>query len=320
MVLAPMAEVTDPPYRRIITKYGKPDVSWTEFVSADGLYHTREIQKIPDEENPLMKDLLYEKGEHPIVAQLFSANPDMMEYASRLITELGFDGVDINTGCPYRAIEKQGAGAALLKNPELTQELIRSAKKGTGGKIPVSVKTRIGYSQNDLATWLPVLLEEEPALITVHARTRKELSDVPARWEHVREAVEIRDALSSRDKVLIFGNGDVNNLTEARERVAETGADGVMIGRGIFGNPWLFSEKIPTLEERITVLIEHCRAFDELCGHKSFAIMKRHFKSYLTGFKGAKELRMQLFASESVEEAVGLLKVESEKLKVHKSA
>ena len=305
-----MAEITDPAFRRIITKYGKPDVLWTEFVSADGLYHTREIHKIPDEDNTLLKDLRYDASEHPIVAQLFSANPEMIEYASRLVTELGFDGVDINMGCPYRTIEAQGAGATLMKNSELARKLIQSAKKGTGGKIPVSVKTRIGYSENNLASCLAELLKEEPALITVHARTRKELSDVPARWEHVHEAVALRDELSARDTVLIFGNGDVQNMAEARARVEETGADGVMIGRGIIGNPWLFSEKIPTLQEKLEVLIEHCHAFDELCSHKSFAIMKRHFKAYITGFDGAKELRVKLFKLGTVAETIKVLKVE----------
>lgn len=303
-MLAPMAEITDPAFRRIITKYGKPDVLWTEFVSADGLYHTREINKISDADNPLMKDLLYENDEHPIVAQLFSAQPDMVEYAARLVTELGFDGVDINMGCPYRTIEKQEAGASLMKNPELARALIRSAKKGSEGKIPVSVKTRIGYAYNDLATWLPELIKEEPALITVHARTRQELSNVPARWEHIREAVEVRNKLTNKEKVLIFGNGDVESVADARVLAKETGADGVMIGRGILGNPWLFSEKKPTLQEKLEILIEHTKAFDELCGHKSFALMKRHFKAYITDFKGAKELRVKLFACENVAEAI----------------
>lgn len=302
MVLAPMADVTDAAFRRIIAKYGKPDVLWTEFVSADGLYHTREIEKMPDAENPLMKDLLYDEGERPIVAQLFSSKPEMIEYACRLVTELGFDGVDINMGCPHRAIEKQGAGAALMKRPSLAREILQSAQKGTGDIIPVSVKTRIGYSKNELAEWLPTLLSEKPAVITVHARTRKELSEVPARWEHVKEAVEMRNTLSSSTGTLIFGNGDVTSLTEAREKVEDTGADGVMIGRGIFGNPWLFSEKIPSVEEKLTVLIEHCRAFETLCSHKSFAVMKKHFKAYVTGFQGAKELRIKLFSYNTVDE------------------
>jgi nifR3 family TIM-barrel protein len=308
MVLAPMADVTDTAFRRIIAKYGKPDVFWTEFVSADGLYHTREIQKIPDSENPLMKDLLFDETERPIVAQIFSSQPEMIAYASALVLELGFDGVDINMGCPHRAIEKQGAGAAIMKNPDLARKLIQSAKQGTQGKIPVSVKTRIGYNKDELKTWLPVLIEEKPDVITVHARTRKELSEVPARWEHVKVAVEMRNSLSDPNEILIFGNGDVRNLEEARQRAEETGADGVMIGRGIFGNPWLFSEHTPTIQEKINVLGEHCLMFETLCGHKSFAVMKKHFGSYITGFKGAKELRIALYECENVTEVLKVLK------------
>jgi len=305
-----MADVTDAAFRHVIAKYGKPDVLWTEFVSADGLYHTREIQKMDDAENPLMKDLRYGEEERPIVAQIFTSKPDMMEYAANLVAELGFEGVDINMGCPHRAIERQKAGAALMKDPELARELIRAAKRGVEGKIPVSVKTRIGYNKDELQTWLPVLLEEKPELITVHARTRKELSEVPARWEHVREAVALRDSMGLKEEVLIAGNGDVKSLAEAREKVEETGADGVMIGRGIFGNPWLFSEVVPTLEEKMDVLLEHCRIYEEMCGHKSFAVMKKHFKAYVTGFERAKELRLRLFACDTVDEIEAVLKEE----------
>lgn len=302
MVLAPMADVTDAAFRRVIAKYGKPDVTWTEFVSADGLYHTREIQKVPDAENPLMKDLTFDESERPVVAQLFTSNPVAMEYAANLIAELGFDGVDINMGCPHKPIEKQGAGAALMKKPALARELIRAAKKGTAGKIPVSVKTRIGYNKDELKTWLPEVLAEKPSVITVHARTRKEMSKVPARWEHVKEAVKIRDELVGKDEVLIIGNGDVKNLTEAREKIKDTGADGVMIGRGIFGNPWLFAEHEPTVEEKLQVLVEHCKLFDELCAHKSFAVMRKHFKAYVTGFHGSKELRIELMETNTAQE------------------
>jgi nifR3 family TIM-barrel protein len=295
-----MADVTDAAFRRIIAREGHPDVMWTEFVSADGLYHTRELQKLPDEANPLMADLVYADAERPIVAQLFSAKPEMMEYGAALVADLGFDGVDINMGCPDRSIEKQCAGAALMKTPALARELIQAAKRGAAGRIPVSVKTRIGYTTNDLSTWLPELLAESPAAVTVHARTRKEMSDVPARWEHVREAVGIRTALAS--STLILGNGDVTSLGQARQRVTETGADGVMIGRGIFGDPWFFGRRekaaVP-FEEQLQVLVEHCVLFEQLCRHKHFAVMKKHFKAYVHGFEGAADLRGRLYACDS---------------------
>lgn len=323
-MLAPMADVTDAAFRRVIARYGKPDVMWTEFVSADGLYHTREKQKLSDEENPLMRDLLYDESERPIVAQLFSSHPDMMEYAAGFVRELGFDGVDINMGCPDRSVEKQGAGAALMKKPALARELIRAAKCGAQ-HIPVSVKTRIGYNRNELETWLPELLAEEPAAVTVHARTRKEMSLVPARWEHVREAVAIRDRLGAQ--TLILGNGDCESIADAETRVRESGANGAMLGRAIFGNPWLFADvarakrgdnitrpaklhakqdHLPT-STKLRVLVEHCALFDGLCGHKSFAVMKKHFKAYVQGFPGAKELREELMACNSAAEVSAVL-------------
>lgn len=304
IALAPMADVTDAAFRRLIASKGSPDVMWTEFVSADGLYHTREIERIPDADNPLLRDLAYDQSERPIVAQLFSADPAMMEYAAALVCELGFDGVDINMGCPDRNVVKQGSGAGLIRHPNRARELLRAAKRGAAGRIPVSVKTRIGDTKNELETWIPMLLAEEPAAITVHARTRKEQSLVPARWEHVREAVVLRDKEGSRTRIL--GNGDLVDVEDALQRVRETGADGAMLGRAIFGNPWLFaalvalkSGTVPTETEvthleRIQTLAVHADLFEELCGHKSFAIMKRHVKAYVQGFDRAKELRAEL--------------------------
>ena len=239
MVLAPMADVTDPAFRRIIAKYGKPDVMWTEFVSADGLF-------MGGYEH-LIKDLAFTEEERPIIAQFFTSKPEMMEKAGELAVKLGFDGVDINMGCPDKSIEKQGAGAAHIKNPKLAQEIILALKRGAGD-LPVSVKTRIGYNKNELETWLPVLLETNPAVITIHARTRKEMSLVPARWEHIKRAVEIRDSFvdstGKKSETLIFGNGDVTDLEDAEEKVKETGCDGGMLGRAIFGNPWRFSRDV----------------------------------------------------------------------------
>ncbi len=301
-VLAPMADVTDVAFRRIIAKYGKPDVMWTEFTSADGLARAPEEGK-----KKLLKNLEYSEAERPIVAQFFTSSPENMKKAAELAVELGFDGVDINMGCPDRSVEKQGAGASLMKNTKLARELIRAAKEGAPN-LPVSVKTRTGYSKPDLENWLPEILKEDVAVVTVHARTRKEMSKVPARWEFVKRAVEIRDEFALRhaqgpNKCLIFGNGDVKDLNEARARVKETGCDGVMLGRAIFGNPWLFAERVPTKEERLRVLVEHSKLFEELLGgYKSFAVMKKHFKAYVTGFEGAAELRAKLMETNNSSE------------------
>ncbi len=305
-VLAPMADVTDAAYRRLIAEIGKPDVTWTEFVSADGLYHTRELKKLSDAENPLMRDLQYTEIERPIVAQLFSNNPEMMEYAAHLCASLGFDGVDINMGCPDKSIEKQGCGAAMIKNPERAKEIITAARKGierAGSTIPVTVKTRIGYNKESIDEWIPELLSMKLDALTVHLRTRKEMSKVPAHWELMPRVVTLRDTLSPG--TLIIGNGDVKNRTEANERIADTGIDGVMFGRAIFGNPYLFSEnhlEELTISERLSSLQKLAEYFELIRPAKSFHIFKKHIKAFVTGFDGAAELRAELMECESAEQ------------------
>jgi nifR3 family TIM-barrel protein len=296
LVLAPMADVTDVAFRYVIAKHGKPDVIWTEFVSADGLVLAPEKGRAK-----LLKDLEYSPIERPIVAQLFSSKPDNMRKACALVRELGFDGVDINMGCPDKTIEKQGCGSAMIKNPALAKEIILAAKEGAGD-MPVSVKTRLGYNKDELEEWLPILLSTNPAVITIHARTRKEMSKVPARWERIKRAVEIRDELKS--DTLIFGNGDAVDIIDAKKKALETGCDGVMIGRGIFGNPFLFSGRTDVgVEEKLKALVEHTKLFAEkLGGIKNFMIMKKHFKSYVSDFDHSKELRIKLMETENVEE------------------
>ena len=292
-VLAPMADVTDCVFREIINKYGKPDVFWTEFVSADGLAH-------PVAREKLLIDLRYDKAEHPIVAQIFGGKPDNIREAAKLCAELGFDGVDINMGCPDKAIEKQCAGSGMIKNPPLAREVIRAAIEGAGG-LPVSVKTRIGYNKNEMETWLREVLSEDIAVLTVHLRTRKEMSDVPAHWDLMKRILEIRDEVNKN--VLIFGNGDVLDINDAHQKVKETGCDGIMLGRAIFGNPWLFAGKVPTLEEKLKVMIEHTKLFEKvLSPHKNFAIMKKHYKAYVNNFEGAKELRVKLMEADNATE------------------
>ncbi len=295
-VLAPMADVTDIAFRNIIAKYGKPDVFWTEFVSCDGLLSVGKEH--------LLHDLKYEDVERPIIAQVFGGKPEHFYECAKLIASLGFDGIDINMGCPDRTIEKQGAGAALMKDPKRAREIIRECKRGAGD-VPVSVKTRIGYNKNELDTWLPEILAEEPVAVTVHVRTRKEMSKVSAHWEEVMHAVKIRNEMGS--KTLIIGNGDVKDLDDARQRARESGADGVMLGRAVFGNPWLFADPLhtPTVEEKLRVMVEHTKLFEKLCTHKNFAVMKKHYKAYAEGFNGAKELRIKLMEAKNADEVEG---------------
>ncbi len=291
--MAPMADVTDCAFRQIIQKYGQPDIFWTEFVSADGLAH-------PVAREKLLIDFRFSPNEHPIVAQIFGGNPENIKLASELCKKLGFDGIDINMGCPDKSIEKQGAGACMIKNPKLAREIIRAAKEGGGG-LPVSVKTRIGYNKNEIDTWIRELLSEDLAALTVHLRTRKEMSNVPAHWELMQDVVRVRDEM--KKDTLILGNGDALDLADAELKVKETGCDGVMLGRAIFGNPWLFAGYTPTVEEKMKVMIEHTKLFEKLLGeHKNFAIMKKHYKAYVNGFDGAKELRVKLMEAENAAE------------------
>lgn len=297
--LAPMADVTDPAFRRMFAKYGKPDVTWTEFVSADGL--------MSPGRDRLIRDLAYTEAERPIVAQIFGSKPENIEKTAALVRELGFDGVDLNMGCPDKNIEKQNSGAAMMKSPKLAQEVIaaamRGARMGEEGGIPVSVKTRVGYNKVELETWIPVILAMKPAALTIHARTRKEMSLVPARWEHVAEVVEMAKGTG----VVIIGNGDVTSMEDGVEKATASGAAGVMVGRGVFGNPWFFNRERSidevTFRERFAVMVEHTALFLELSGDiKSFAVMKKHYKAYVNGFDHAKELRVALMDANSLDE------------------
>jgi len=308
MCLAPMADVTDCAFRQIIVKYGKPDVFWTEFVSADGLAHEKGREK-------LLIDLKFSKNERPIVAQIFGSNAENMESAARLCRELGFDGIDINMGCPDKAIEKQGCGAEMIKNPENARTMIQAVKRGAGD-LPVSVKTRIGYNKNEMEMWLRELLAENIAVLIVHLRTRKEMSDVPAHWELMQRIVEMRNEMGK--ETLIIGNGDVLDLEDGREKIKETGCDGVMLGRAIFGNPWLFSSPLIRrrmgrgdlldIKEKLKVLTEHTKLFQKLLGkHKNFDIMKKHFKAYVNGWDGAKELRVKLMETKNAKEVGSII-------------
>ena len=308
-VLAPMADVTDYAFRKMLAKYGKPDVLWTEFVSADGLALAPK-----DAQEHLLKDLEFDrKRQRPIIAQIFSSNPQYMKEAAQLVERLGFDGLDINMGCPDRSVEKQMSGSAMIKNPEMAKEVILATKEGAPN-LPISVKTRLGYHKDQLEEWLPFLLETGVQLITLHARTRKELSKVPAHWDRIKRAVEIRDEVQKNvapeQRTLIFGNGDIESLEDAKKKVEDTGCDGVMIGRGTFGKPWFFNQKRnePDLKKRLNILIEHSKNFDKHVSHKNFAVMRKHFKAYVEGFKGAKELRMELMTTKNSKEVKKIVK------------
>jgi len=319
--LAPMANVTDAAFRRMVVKYsryggadvfdrkgrgipgakrvGGPDVMWTEFVSCEGLLSAGRKK--------LLGDLVFDELERPIVAQVFGSKPEQFSKYAELIQKLGFDGIDINMGCPDRSVVKQGAGAALINEPKLAQKLIKEIKKGAG-KLPVSVKTRIGDTSDNLQNWLPYLLEMEPAVVTIHARTRKErFLPSPANWKAVKEAVKIRNKYdSSSAKSLIIGNGGISSMEEACKKAKETGADGIMVGRAAIGNPWFFNQEIRdniSPQMKILALLEHAVLFENIFKNKkNFDNIKKHLKAYINGFKGAKEIRIAAMEANNAKE------------------
>ena len=311
MAQAPMANVTDAAFRRMFAECGKPDVFWTEFVSVEGLL-SRGREK-------LLTDLWFDKenpAERPIVAQIFGGKPEQFEEVAPLIKELGFDGIDINMGCPDRGVEKSGAGAALIKDPARARAIIRALKRGAGD-LPVSVKTRLGYTNTaEMDEWIPALLEEDLAALTVHLRTRAEMSDVDAHWDLAPKIVALRNRIAPQ--TVLLGNGDVRSLADGRAKAAASGMDGVMVGSGIFGNPWFFSGRTPDVKERLERLVAHTELFEKLYRSdnpktigqggrlKNFDVMKKHYKSYTSangdgqgGSEGAKDLRIRLMEAEN---------------------
>ena len=306
--LAPMSDVTDIAFRRILAKYGKNRenkdrvVFWTEFVAADGLCNKLAKKK-------LSHILKFSNSERPIVAQVFGANPENMKKACQYITSLGFDGIDINMGCPDKSVVAQGAGSGLIRTPALARKIIQAAHLGiasAGVNIPVSVKTRVGFNKEEIDAWIPELLKENISALTIHLRTVKEMSLVPANWDYIKKIKEL--IKKSGKDILLIGNGDIQSMKDGEEKALKYGCDGVMIGRGVFGNPWFFTGRENadiSIEERLNALIEHTQLFEKELSkpkHKSFAVMKKHFKAYVNDFNGAKELRIKLMETENATE------------------
>ncbi len=312
--LAPMEDVTDCAFREMFARYGRKmqssglsEPAWndfvmfTEFVSTEGLMHPEGCKK-------LSIDLTFTKIQRPIVAQIWGADPEKFYRSAEYAASLGFDGIDINMGCPQSKEIQANSCAALIRTPKLAQEIVRATQKGAGN-LPVSVKTRLGYSKTDeMESWLLYLLETQPQVITLHARTKKEMSKVPAHWDKITEAVSIRNR--EKSNTLILGNGDIASRQDGLNKIAQTGADGVMVGRGAFGNPWFFNnlQEMPSLPQRLAVMIEHAQLYEKLfTGIKSFAIMKKHFKAYCSGFDGAAELRAKLMDAKDTSEIVSVV-------------
>ena len=233
-------------------------------------------------------------------------------------------------GCPDKKVEKQTAGAALIKNPALAKEIIR-AERESAPRLPISVKTRLGYNTIETNTWVRELLETKLDALTIHARTRKEMSLILAHWNELKKIVAMRDKISP--DTLIIGNGGVLDIEDAKKIIQETGCDGMMLGKAIFGTPWLFANldgkrslkdaprldfacpseawrrrEEPSVEKKLKIMVEHTKLFEELLGtHKNFAIMKKHYRAYCSGFDGAKELRIKLMETKDANEVENLV-------------
>lgn len=290
-----MADVTDAAFRSVVADCGRPDVFYTEFISAHGLASAGHKR--------LILDLALTESDHPIVAQFFGTKPEHLFSAGVLAKELGFDGVDINMGCPDKGVMRQGAGVSLVKTPELARELIAALREGAGG-LPVAVKTRLGlYRTDEMETWIPQILLAKPDVLILHGRTMKEASKVPAHWDLIGRAA----AMCHGAGVLCVGNGDVTSAEQGEQLCSTWGTDGYMVGRGIFHNPWLFgtnadSEHSP--QERLRLLLTHVDAWSSQWGGvKSFDLMKKFFKVYASGWPGAAQLRAHLMEIKSANEA-----------------
>lgn len=295
-----MSGYTDAAFRCMIAKYGKPDVMFTEFVPAEGLAS-------PGCGN-LLPILWKTEAERPIVAQIYGGDPRDFEQAAAVIAALGFDGIDINMGCPARMVEQRRGGSALIKDPARARAIIQAAQAGGRG-IPVSVKTRIGYAMNEIETWLAVLLEAGLAAITIHARTRAEAYNTPANWAIIGRAAQLARQLApeASSRPLIIGNGDVSSLADAEAKAHSSGCDGVMIGRSVYGNPWFFNSHVDRgqlpLRTVLGVMLEHIGTYLRLHGGQMpIEPLRKHIKAYASGFAGAAELRAQLLRATTFEE------------------
>ncbi len=295
-VLAPMDDVTDTVFRRVVSETAKPDVFFTEFANADGLQSAGRTA--------VAQKLKFTEAEKPLIAQLWGMKPENYTKTTAELVEMGFSGVDLNMGCPVRNIIKLGACSALINNHELAKSIIAATVKGANGKIPVSVKTRVGFDKVDM-DWIKFLLRQNLSALTVHGRTAKEQSKAPNNWELIGEIRRVRDDIAPR--TLILGNGDVLSRKQGEELAQEYGLDGIMIGRGIFQDPYVFSRDSPwkqmKTEAKIELFKKHISLFEQEWGDKKNpAGLKKFAKVYISGFDGASELRSKLMSCSSATE------------------
>jgi tRNA-dihydrouridine synthase len=302
-VLAPLDDVSDVVFRQIVSSCAKPDLLFTEFVNVDGLQSVGR--------DKLLHKLWKTDSDDPLIAQIWGKTPENYQKTAEQIVEMGFAGIDINMGCPDKAVVKNGCCIALINNRELAKEIIDATKVGAGGKLPVSVKTRLGFNEIDL-TWHEFLLNQKLDALYIHGRTRKEMSLVPAHWEVIKQIRIMRDKISPSTKII--GNGDVKNRHEALEYAKKYKLDGIMIGRGIFEDPYAFAEQSDwlnfTRQQKIDLLKSHLKLFISTYKNheRNQNVMKRFCKIYINNFAGAKELREAVMSQKTLKDILTILK------------
>lgn len=314
LVLAPMDDVTDTVFRRIVGDCAAPDLYFTEFVNVDGLQSPGRPR--------LLKKLRFTSAEQPLIAQIWGKTPENFYKTAQQLAdgtfarELGlgsganFAGVDINMGCPDKTVVKNGTCSALINDRPLADEIIEATREGLGGRLPLSIKTRTGFNKIDMS-WFEFLLSKKLNMLTIHGRTRREMSKVPANWEVIGQVRELCDQLAP--STLIVGNGDVMTRSQALDLAEQYQLDGIMIGRGVFSDPFVFAEESPwsgyTSEQRIALYKKHVELFAKTWqnNERPVVTLNRFCKIYVQGFDGAKELREQLMSATSTDELLSTL-------------
>ena len=309
--LAPMEDVTDTVFREVVLSVATPgllNVLFTEFCSTDGLCHPVGQKKVAHRfyVNPSERALLKEKGVK-LVAQIWGSKPEKFSQAVKFLTsEFEFDGIDINMGCPVKKIVKQGACSALIGKPELAREIFQATRENT--ELPVSIKTRTGLKKHNTEEWISEVISWKPAAVILHCRTQTDQSDRPADWTQMNIAVELMNSIAP--EIPLIGNGDIFSMEDAQRFMIQTAAEGVMFGRGIFQNPWLFNESLSerTPSEKIELLWKHASLFEETWGRsKNFSLLKRFFKIYVSSFGNSAKLKNELMNVNSLEEVHDIL-------------
>lgn len=299
-ILAPMEDVTDVVFRHVVSEAARPDVFFTEFTNTESYCH-------PEGKQSVRGRLTFTEDEQPIVAHIWGNKPEHFREMSIGMAEAGFRGIDINMGCPVPNVAANGKGAGLIRHPEVASEVIQAAK---AGGLPVSVKTRLGYTRvEEWRDWLTHIFEQDIVNLSIHLRTRKEMSKVDAHWEMIPEIKKLRDEIAP--DTLLTINGDIPDRQTGLELAQQYGVDGVMIGRGIFKNPFAFEKekKDHSPEELLNLLRLHLDLFDKYSEiePRSFKPLRRFFKIYVREFRGSSELRHELMSTETTDEVRVLL-------------